>query len=582
MNIKTILLLALVATAGLGADATSLRGHRRALKKKAGVWGDAGVHSAHVTASKVADLGHDRKAGVDASATGKVSAKCTGPGCTADASAKVGAGARISQTAALGDGMQLSNYAQVNATATASAHGSVSNAGVTGSAQARAGVSAGVGTKLETDDGKASLSANAEAGLKAEASAKFGAGVTEGIPGVNGEAKADAMAYAKADAEAKAEVAPNTTVSANAQAMVAQGAKAKAKFNADLGKGNVGYEVGAMVGNGASVSTTATVDSDYAGGSVTVGANVGLVGIQSSIGLTVEDCNFKLEGMLSVGLDVGLSVGGSVSINPCEIVDAIGDGFVLVFKEIGRFFLSIFNPAELKRQEEAEKKAQWLQIMQVASKTPAVADYFVASLHKLPEYQKWLDFMKAAAASTGTFRKAYEPILGKEFMKNIDEEYENLVNAGKRLRAREAMELNWCKTTWHTYDIHPLKNWGSLTDQKTKDTWESYDCNTKMAEVEMEWCQMTKKTFDIVPHKSWGSLADQPRLNKEEVMGKWESFGCNSKAPMKPFWSMCYSNENCPLGDRDLCIKSQCQAKGLKYQGKWHDCGGWKFQGYCQ
>ena len=49
---------------------------------------------------------------------------------------------------------------------------------------------------------------------------------------------------------------------------------------------------------------------------------------------------------------------------------------------------------------------------------------------------------------------------------------------------------------------------------------------------------------------------------------------------VKPFWSGCYKDEECS-GRRDDCIKRDCRKKGLKYKGKWRDCGGWRFKGYC-
>jgi len=121
------------------------------------------------------------------------------------------------------------------------------------------------------------------------------------------------------------------------------------------------------------------------------------------------------------------------------------------------------------------------------------------------------------------------------------------------------------------------------------------------------WCQFQKQMHGITPNKSWGSLQDQTTKNM------WESHGCNAKtAAAAPFWTKCYKDENAPgarfadtnneidgwlpvLGhyqiggmNRDDLIRGECEAKGLKYKGQWHDCGTegrwlqWNFKGYCE
>jgi len=116
----------------------------------------------------------------------------------------------------------------------------------------------------------------------------------------------------------------------------------------------------------------------------------------------------------------------------------------------------------------------------------------------------------------------------------------------------------------------------------------------------MWWCQAIKQKYGIQPNKSWGSLQDQTTKNM------WESHGCNAKtAAAAPFWTKCYRDEDAPgarfahtnnevgwlpvLGhyqiggmNRDDLIQGECEAKGLKFKGKWQDCGRWKFKGYCE
>ncbi len=75
-------------------------------------------------------------------------------------------------------------------------------------------------------------------------------------------------------------------------------------------------------------------------------------------------------------------------------------------------------------------------------------------------------------------------------------------------------------------------------------------------------------------NKGWNCAVKYPSTSKKS----------NKKAPkrnVKPFWSNCYKDEQCN-GNRDRCIRRDCRSMGLNYKGRWQDCGGWKFRGYCQ
>ena len=85
-------------------------------------------------------------------------------------------------------------------------------------------------------------------------------------------------------------------------------------------------------------------------------------------------------------------------------------------------------------------------------------------------------------------------------------------------------------------------------------------------------------------HKESCKLCEYGRVRKglnDWCCKKHENCKTDNSHYVKPFWSKCYKDEECN-GRRDDCIKRDCKKKGLAYKGKWHDCGGWRFKGYCQ
>jgi hypothetical protein len=164
--------------------------------------------------------------------------------------------------------------------------------------------------------------------------------------------------------------------------------------------------------------------------------------------------------------------------------------------------------------------------------------------------------------------------------------------------------------TANPYFKNPSKNnGGSMCDTRKSKKYKDSCKLCKFGRIRKganDWCCrkkencMTANPYFKYPSKnSGGSKCDTRKNNKHKDSCKLCKYGrvrkgfndwccrksenCKTANPyyQKPFWTRCYKDEQC-RGNRDRCIKRDCKKKGLRYKGKWHDCGSWKFKGYCQ
>jgi hypothetical protein len=166
-----------------------------------------------------------------------------------------------------------------------------------------------------------------------------------------------------------------------------------------------------------------------------------------------------------------------------------------------------------------------------------------------------------------------------------------------------------CMTDNPHFKYPSKNNGGSMCDTRKSKKYKDSCKLCKFGRIRKganDWCCrkkencMTANPYFKKPSKNnGGSMCDTRKSDKHKDSCKLCKYGrvrkgfndwccrksenCKKANPyyQKPFWSKCYKDEQC-RGNRDRCIKRDCKKKGLKYKGKWHDCGGWKFKGYCQ